>query len=365
MIVVDGLARSRARGLVAGVKTCGVQDVSDQDITGRDFAELAVHGGALCAAERLFPGAPRPWLDLSTGINPIAYPFANPAREAFAQLPDAAALARLEQIAAERYRAPVHACVVAAPGTQAIIQRLPSLAAGNDVRILGPTYGEFARVFQSGDRLPRLVSTLEGLAGADIAILANPNNPDGRATAQDNLLRLAERVGILVVDEAFADACPARASLIPRLPPARVIAMRSFGKIYGLAGVRLGFAVTSDGLGETLRRMLGPWPVSGPAIAIGSQALADVPWLSATAGRLRTDGARLDDMLRQAGSVPVGSTPLFRLISHHRAPDMFTMLARSGVLVRPFREEPTWLRFGHPGNDGDWTRLGSALLACR
>ena len=141
--------------------------------------------------------------------------------------------------------------------------------------------------------------------------------------------------------------------------------MRSFGKIYGLAGVRLGFAVTSADLGAPLRRMLGPWAVSGPAIAIGMQALADTAWSAATAERLRTDGARLDARLRQVGAVPVGDTPLFRLVSHPRARDVFATLAHQGILIRPFQDEPDWLRFGHPGSEDEWARLDAALFACR
>ena len=279
--------------------------------------------------------------------------------------PAGAALGRLERLAAERYHAPAHACVVAAPGTQAIIQRLPSLAAGGDVRILGPTYAEFARAFRGSDRPVRHVATNEALAGADVAILVNPNNPDGRIVRREDLLRLAERGGVLVVDEAFADALPACASLVPCLPPHRVIIMRSFGKMYGLAGVRLGFAVTSPDIGEALRRMLGPWAVSGPAIAIGTQALADTRWSSTASERLRTDGGRLDALLRHAGTVAIGRTPLFRLIAHPRSPEVFETLARHGILIRPFASEPSWLRFGLPGRESDWVRLETALRACR
>ena len=341
-----------------------------QDFTGHDHADLMVHGGALHAAERRFPDAPRPWLDLSTGINPVAYPFAAPKLETYARLPDAAALARLEAIAAERYGAREETCIVAAPGTQAIIQRLPSLAAGRDVRILVPTYGEFARAFQAGgfqdrDRAIRFVPRAEALAGADIAILATPNNPDGRVTAPEDLLRLAKQVGLLVVDEAFADALSASHSLVPQLPQAGVLVMRSFGKIYGLAGVRLGFAITSDELGRSLRRLFGPWPVSGPAIAIGTEAIADASWLAATAARLQADGTRLDAMLQQIGVVPVGSTPLFRTVTHPRASDIFTELAQDGILVRPFQHKANMLRFGYPGNEREWVRLEATLLAHR
>ena len=139
--------------------------------------------------------------------------------------------------------------------------------------------------------------------------------------------------------------------------------LRSFGKMYGLAGLRLGFAAASRARGAALRQLLGPWPVSGPAIALGLRALADENWHAATLARLRSDGARLAFLLGHAGAAAVGHTPLFRLVSHPVAPDLFRWLARHGILTRPFAGERSWLRFGLPGNDGEWARLERALRA--
>lgn len=321
------------------------------------------HGGALDVARRAFPKAPEPWLDLSTGINPRPYPVRKLAPDDWARLPGAADLARLEAAAATLYTAPPWSDVVAAPGTQAIIQQLPSLLGGSDVRVLGHTYGEFARVFAAAGARPITVPAPDRLAGADIAIVVNPNNPDGRLIAPTDLLALATRVGTLVVDEAFADALPSAASVVPQLPSSRMVVLRSFGKIFGLAGLRLGFAVAPPSIAVELRRALGPWAVSGPAIAIGARALADGAWLAATRARLAEDGARLGYLLRQAGAEPLGATPLFRLVAHAAAPALFVALARRGILVRPFAHEPGWLRFGLPGAEADWCRLDDALRA--
>lgn len=321
------------------------------------------HGGALDVARRAFPQVPEPWLDLSTGINPRPYPVEGLAASDWARLPEADALARLERAAIASYGAPPWIEAVAAPGTQAVIQQLPALLAGSDVRILGPTYGEFSRVFAAAGARPTTVSSPERLAGADVAVVVNPNNPDGRSLDPAALLPLATRVGTLVVDEAFADAASPRLSAIPQLPAARVIVLRSFGKIYGLAGLRLGFALAPASLAGALRRALGPWPVSGPAITLGTRALADTRWLTATRTRLGEDGARLAFMLRRTGAAPLGATPLFRLVAHPAAPALFVSLARRGILVRPFAGEPTRLRFGLPGTEPDWVRLDDALRA--
>ena len=326
-----------------------------------DIAPFAHHGGALDLARTLYPLAPEPWIDLSTGINPVPYPIGPIPADAWRRLPEAADLARLEQAAAARYRAPPGAETVAAPGTQAIIQRLPQLCGSEDVRVLGRSYGEYARVFHKAGAKVTTVSTLEALAGADVAIIVNPNNPDGRLVPVEALLALTARVGALVVDEAFMDAVPQ--SLVPQMPSARVVVLRSFGKMYGLAGLRLGFAVLAPDRAARLRDMLGPWAVAGPALAIGTAVLADGAWLAASHARLQGDGVRLMALLRRAGATEKGGTQLFRLVSHPAAPALFEALASHGILTRPFDDEPTWLRFGHPGSDGQWARLERALLA--
>ena len=331
----------------------------------KEVVAFTTHGGALDAARRLFPKAPQPWIDLSTGLNSIAYPIGAVASSAYERLPDETDLRTLEEAAARRYGAPLGLSVVAAAGTQTLIQWLPALCGGRDVRVLGHTYGEFERVFRESERLVRIVPRLEALSGADVAIVVNPNNPDGRLVPAQDLLHLANRVGMLVVDEAFMDALPPAQSVVSRLPPSRMIVLRSFGKIHGLAGLRLGFALTSPDRGYALRRMLGPWPVSGPALAIGARALVDDGWLAQTRGRLATDAARLMFLLRHIGVTPVGGTPLFRLIAHPAAPALFTALAQAGILTRPFTGQPSWLRFGFPGAEEGWQRLEAALLTFR
>ncbi len=143
--------------------------------------------------------------------------------------------------------------------------------------------------------------------------------------------------------------------------PDRTIVLRSFGKTYGLAGLRLGFAVASGDLAVSLRRAVGPWAVSGPAIAIGCKAFDDVPWLGGTrrVSRLRQLGST--HLLAAHGATVVGGTPLFRLVEVDEAGRWFACLARAGILVRPFVERPRWLRFGLPHGEAQWARLDAAL----
>jgi cobalamin biosynthetic protein CobC len=124
---------------------------------------------------------------------------------------------------------------------------------------------------------------------------------------------LARKGGVLVVDEAFADLEGTGVSVAPLLPHPGLVVLRSFGKTYGLAGVRLGFLLASPALAGRVRMALGPWAVSGPAVAVGTRALGDLAWREQAAARLAADAARLDGVLRAAGLRPVGGTRLFRL----------------------------------------------------
>ena len=162
------------------------------------------------------------------------------------------------------------------------------------------------------------------------------------------------------MDEAFADFDPEE-SLAPMLPASRAVVLRSFGKAYGLAGLRLGFALAAPDVVPSLRAALGSWPVSGPAIGIGSGALADSDWLEKMRVRLGEDKARLDAVLREAGWGIIGGSRLFRLAAHARARHAFERLLAAGILARPFAAAPDQLRFGIPGDENAWERLAAAL----
>jgi cobalamin biosynthetic protein CobC len=313
-----------------------------------------VHGGDLGEVALRYADAPTPWIDLSTGINPVAYPIADLPAEAWSRLPSRAAEAALLEAAAERYGVRDPATIVAAPGTQALIQLLPRLVPRSTVAIVGPTYEEHEACWARHGHEVRIVRSLED---ADVVVVVNPDNPTGRVLPPADLRRIK---GLLIVDEAFIDFLPAEASLAADLP-ARAVVLRSFGKTYGLAGIRLGFAIAPSDLANRLRQELGPWAVSGPALEIGRRALADGAWLDAARDRLLKDSARLDGLLRQAGFEIVGGTALFRLARHAEAAVFVQRLGRQGIHVRAFTAAPEQWRFGLPGNDEAFRRLAAAL----
>jgi cobalamin biosynthesis protein CobC len=328
-----------------------------------DYGAFTYHGGAIEVARRLAPGAPEPWIDLSTGLNPHAYPLPNLEPEAWSRLPESGALAKLEAAAALRYGAAAGS-VVAGPGSQALIHALAHSLPRGAVGALGPTYGGFAAAFAAAGARVVEARRLEDIGALDVAIVVNPNNPDGRIIPRAALLdlheRLAQRGATLVVDEAFADF-DGPEGLAPALPASGAVILRSFGKAYGLAGLRLGFALTSPDIIPALRAALGPWPVSGPAIAIGIRALADSDWLEATRARLCKESARLDVLLQGVGWRIIGGTRLFRLASHADARHAFERLLAAGILTRAFADAPDRLRFGIPSDEDGWERLVTAL----
>jgi cobalamin biosynthetic protein CobC len=323
-----------------------------------------VHGGGLDAARRLYPNAPEPWIDLSTGINPHPYPLPPIAPEAFARLPDEAAFAALEEAARRAYLAPAGAALVAGAGAQAFIQIVPRVFPARRVGVLGFTYAEHENCWSAAGATVIRAESVGGLNDLDVAVIVNPNNPDGRVLTPQEILPLAQemtqRGGLLVVDESFMDFTPEN-SVAAYAAMEGVMVLRSFGKAYGLAGLRLGFALCSPARAASLRAALGPWAVSGPALAIGALALSDTDWRRAAATAAAAQAERLEGALARAGFAPLGGTALYRLARHDRAADWFERLCARGILARGFPERPDWLRFGLPGGEAEWRRLLLAL----
>jgi cobalamin biosynthesis protein CobC len=316
------------------------------------------HGGNLDLALRHFGGRVQDWIDLSTGINRRPYPVSEIEPRHWSTLPARSDIESLHEAARHAYGAT--APILAVAGAQAIIQLLPRLASGGQARILAPTYNEYAAVLSAAAWEVREVPELDALAGADLAVVVNPNNPDGRRHDPDRLLALLPRVGRLVVDESFADAVP-ELSLAAEAGRPRLLILRSFGKFYGLAGLRLGFALGNEADVAALAAMAGPWPVSGAAIAIGRRALLDYDWAEATSARLACDGLRLDTKVQSQGWRLAGSTPLFRLYETADARAAQERLARAHIWSRAFALRPGWLRLGLPGNATEWSRVAAAL----
>ena len=323
------------------------------------------HGGSLSRAARLFPDAPLPWLDLSTGINPHSYPVEGIPASAFRRLPEESRLRELLAAAASTYRAPSAENVAAAPGTQILLPLVAALVPPGRAAILSPTYAEHRRAAAIAGHAVVETGDFEALGSADLAVLVNPNNPDGRITPREALLDLAGRMrargGLLVVDEAFMDVAPEGQSVAPDAEAGGFVVLRSFGKFYGLAGLRLGFAIGPAAVLARMAAQLGPWAVSGPALEAGIAALEDAKWRAAMQGRLAAEAARLDDLLGRHGLDVSGGTSLYRFVRTPHAGAIVEALGRRGIIARAFARDPEALRFGLPDSPDAFDRLDSAL----
>ena len=299
------------------------------------------HGGGLAAARARWGGAADDWLDLSTGINPVPYPLPDLSPRDWQALPDTDAFAALEAAARRFWDVPDAATVLAAPGASALIAKLPMLAPPGPVRIPGPTYNEHAAAF-------RAHGIAEGQG--DGLVVVHPNNPDGALRT--------EAAPFTVIDESFCDVVPQATRIAETATPGRIV-LRSFGKFWGLAGLRLGFAIGHPDTLAPLSEAIGPWAVSGPALRIGARALSDPDWATATRARLSRDAARLDSLMAPHGAL-VGGTDLFRLWSVPDASAFAERMGRARILVRTFPYSATWVRLGLPAPDR-WGQLEAAL----
>lgn len=325
---------------------------------------LENHGGEVDAFAEVYRLPRDQWIDMSTGINPVPFPVPDLAREYWYRLPDSGISLWLREAAATRYGVADPAHVIPCPGSQAAIQWLPRLIPAQRVAVVGPTYREHVESWRTaGCRVSEVAALDDVPDDVEVVVVVNPNNPDGRTIPPDRLLAAADG-RFLIVDEAYADLVP-EISIASAVGRRDLLVLRSMGKFFGLAGMRLGFALAAGPVAAELQRALGPWSVSGPAAVVGAVALADEGWAQSTRVRLKAAAARLDGVLVRAGLQIVGGTSLFRLVQSPRAADLFDHLARSAVLVRRFHDHPTWLRFGIPADDTAFERIDEALGAWR
>ncbi|YBV97186.1 threonine-phosphate decarboxylase CobD [Phyllobacteriaceae bacterium JZ32] len=327
------------------------------------------HGGALDRAIARFGGTRADWLDLSTGINPEAFPLPEIAPEIWNRLPDESLLTQALDAARGYYGAADTAAIVAAPGTQALIQIVPELVAPGEVAILSPTYQEHHAAFaRAGWAVVPCADVGSVPATAKAVVVVNPNNPDGRIVPGGELLALAERLGrhggFLVVDEAFADAHP-EVSVAGEAGYDHLIVLKSFGKFFGLAGLRLGFAISGAEIVRKLAERLGPWAVSGPALAIAAHAFASGPVLNDFRERIAVRRGRLSAIFQRTGIEEIGGTALFALIRHRQAHVLHEELCRRHILTRKFDYEREWLRIGLAAHEADFNRLEQAFKDIR
>lgn len=305
------------------------------------------HGGGIDAAIAQFGGTRQSWLDLSTGINPVPYPMPTLPHDAWTALPDKAAFSQLYDCARAFWNIPDEAAIIGATGASAIIAALPRVLPKGAVTIPGPTYNEHAAAFTSAGWVMDQDKN-------DVQVAVHPNNPDGRIWRAEEFT-----ASHVIIDESFCDIAPEKSLMDLAAEPGRVV-LKSFGKFWGMAGLRLGFAIGDPAIIAKLTDLLGPWQVSGPALAIGATALSDIGWASETRKRLAVDAGKLDQIIADIGARTLGGTSLFRLYEVDDATAWQARLAQNHVWSRSFPYAPNWLRLGLPAPDR-WGQLEAAL----
>ncbi len=311
------------------------------------------HGGDLDLAARTF-GIPREqWLDLSTGIAPWGWTVDAVPAEVWLRLP--AVECPLREPSGRYYGCDPEA-VLAIPGSQFAIQTLPTLLPPGRVALPALGYFEHRKAWQAaGHRLldydDNSLEQLEAKIRAgqlEAVVVINPNNPTATIIDKARLLRwsqlLARRGGHLIVDEAFMDSDGTQ-SLAPECPRPGLVVLRSLGKFFGLAGLRLGFVLAESGLQEQLQARLGPWAVGGPAQYVGAKALRDGVWQKRQRQRVRQTRSDQWQMLTEtlaggSDAIPcrLGLGPLFMsvFLPNTMARSLAERLAAQGIWVRRF-----------------------------
>ena len=309
---------------------------------------MAEHGGNIDEAAKRYGVNADEMYDLSTGISPIAYDCPLPSSAAYQALPVATKLEALCAAARHAYDVPQHAAICAGAGSQALLSALPYLM--DKPRLVWcpePTYNEHRHRWELAGH--HVDGGADCPADADIIILGQPNNPSGRLWSQSEMMgylaHVKDRGGFLVIDEAFADPV-AGASFMAHAGDEALIILRSVGKFYGLAGLRVGFAIGGVSRIESLTDVIGPWPISGPAQDVACQALLDDTWREAHQKRLIVMAQEMHDLMQEVGLTSIAHTPLFVTISHPKAHDLHHYLAQHGFWTRIYQNDKTMLRLG-------------------
>ena len=326
-----------------------------------------VHGGQLNQMAEFYQIPTAQWLDLSTGISPMSYPIPEIPQDIWQQLPQPS---KSLLNAARRYYRTEN--IYATSGSQAIIARLPHLFKHYvqekiihiDVWLPQVGYKEHEKSWRDAGfniKQYQQLPSSEELTQHAIVVVINPNNPSGKLQQQQTLTVLLKKIadlsGWLVVDEAFMDVIQPSQSIIHLTDNKHLFVLRSVGKFFGLAGIRIGFLSANQYWLEKLTAMSSPWEVNGPAQFITEQALNNQQWQSRQQKTLITLSTQLEELLTATFLKPlskdaeikvsISGCGLFKTLIHPQATELFQSFCRQGLYVR-LCDEKNALRFGVP-----------------
>ena len=315
------------------------------------------HGGDLDIAIEKYGGSIEDWLDLSTGINRISYPWKQKNNISLRDLPRKKVIENLAAVASKTFKMANDSITLPVAGAQSAIQLLPLLfKQKNLVKILSPTYNEYETCFKNFGFNVEKSTTLTDLKTSELAIIVNPNNPTGKFYSDQELEKLSQNVDFLILDQSFHSI----SSRKPQNPKRNIIRINSFGKFFGLAGVRLGFVSGPDNLIKALNKLVGPWQISNFATEIGLAALSDTDWIETMEKKLLKSSDKLKEVFHSTNWKLIGDTYLFHTYSTENAKKVEEQFAREKIWIRTFDYSDKWVRIGIPVKQEEWERVNRA-----
>lgn len=313
-----------------------------------------LHGGDLVSASEATGTPLEKWLDLSTGISPYSYPTHSMPDDVFSRLPY---IDQTFKNNTKAYYGSEH--FVALPGTQVAIQTLPKLLKALPILLPSIGYQEHKQAWEkSGNSISYYNALDEQTTFTEIEdqlkfrpqqhlLIINPNNPSTLSFSPQQLFTWAQRLATdayLIVDEAFIDTSPTQ-SLIPFLanePKSNIIVLRSFGKFFGLAGIRLGFVFAAQDILKQFEEQIPLWSINGPALYLASKAFADRDWQIEHQDRLIKSKAFTTELFETLNYESCFHQPLFSsyLFPKKLALTIFNHFYRQEILLRLIEVSP-------------------------
>lgn len=314
--------------------------------------------------QQVFPSAPTPWLDLSTGINPWPYPLSNIEISDLHHLPTKRSFENCRDSMSAAFLCPADT-ILPTPGSEILIRLLPTILQPNTIAILSPSYSDHANAWQrAGFSVIETGNPINHLENVDCIVVCNPNNPDGRTFNFETLTTLhsamRKRNGWLIIDEAYNDLYP-HLSFTSQAGSNNLIILKSVGKFYGLAGLRLGALIAPPPVLNAMSDRLGVWSISDLVLNVGAEVYQNSKWKLQTRNRLKEASQRLNTLLSQSGLTIAGSTDLFSFVSTPNSHDLWEHLADNGIYTRRFAWSKTHLRIGIPPSEQAEIRLMNTL----
>jgi len=319
-----------------------------------------IHGGQLSRVAKQFNISKEQWLDLSTGIAPFSYEIPNIPLKVWQDLPT---IPNTLIEAAKTYYQAEYCWPVA--GSQALIEKLPRL--WNDIKGIGNKtnsaqtkhaylpkvgYKEHQQAWsKAGYQLHFYQQKLPtDIQENSVVVVINPNNPLTDVFSIEQMLKLqnhcAQKQALLIIDEAFADIFEPAFSFTPYILSSDVLVLRSFGKFFGLAGIRIGFVCSNQEWNNLLQEESGPWAVNGPALFIAEQALKDTQWQLTQKQKLQKQSETMQVLLKQyLPVIRIEANNLFITVFLDNASSVYQQLCQSAIYVR-LTDESNALRFG-------------------